>query len=160
MLGDVGDLRVENEAILADCGIKVEPYSKEALQALPPTPWQIPAGEIAKRRDLRSTRVFTIDPVTAKGKRQEQVRLRAKSQAHGGSWIDLDDALHIKRLDDGNFEVGVHIADVSYFVKPHTPLDTEARERGSSTYLVDRVIPMLPKVLCEDVCSLNPGEDK
>jgi exoribonuclease R len=74
--------------------------------------------------------------------------------------IDLDDALHIKRLDDGNFEVGVHIADVSYYVKQDTLLDAEAKRRGTTTYLVNRAIPMLPNPLCEDLCSLTPLEDK
>lgn len=73
---------------------------------------------------------------------------------------DLDDAVHVIAQDDGTFEVGVHIADVSYFVKAHTPLDTEARERGTSTYLVDRVIPMLPSLLCEELCSLNPAVER
>lgn len=68
--------------------------------------------------------------------------------------------MHITPLDDGNFEVGVHIADVSYFVKRNTPLDTEARKRGTSTYLVERVIPMLPSLLCEQLCSLNPGVER
>lgn len=74
--------------------------------------------------------------------------------------LDLDDAVHVKELDDGNFEVGVHIADVSFFVRERTALDGEARERGTSTYLVDRVIPMLPSLLCEELCSLNPGIER
>lgn len=72
----------------------------------------------------------------------------------------MDDAVHVKKLDDGNFEVGVHIADVSFFVRERTALDAEARERGTSTYLVDRVIPMLPSLLCEELCSLNPGIER
>ena len=72
----------------------------------------------------------------------------------------MDDAVHIKELDGGNFEVGVHIADVSFFVRECTALDGEARERGTSTYLVDRVIPMLPSLLCEELCSLNPGIER
>lgn len=72
----------------------------------------------------------------------------------------MDDAVHVKELDDGNFEVGVHIADVSFFVRERTALDGEARERGTSTYLVDRVIPMLPSLLCEELCSLNPGIER
>ena len=75
-------------------------------------------------------------------------------------YIDLDDAVHVKALDDGHFEVGVHIADVSYFLRKYSPLDTEARERGTSTYLVDRVIPMLPSLLCEELCSLNPSVER
>lgn len=91
------------------------------------------------RKDLRDHRVFTIDPETAR---------------------DLDDALHVKKLDDGNFEVGVHIADVSHFVKPNNALDREARKRATTIYLVQRAVPMLPQALCEHLCSLNPGVDK
>lgn len=72
----------------------------------------------------------------------------------------MDDALHVIKLDDGNFEVGVHIADVSYFLKRFTQLDREAKDRGTSTYLVERVIPMLPTLLCEELCSLNPNVER
>ena len=82
-------------------------------------------------------RIFSIDPPTAR---------------------DLDDALSIKALPGGSFQVGVHIADVAYFVPAGSALDAEARERGTSVYLVDRVIPMLPRLLCEQLCSLNPGK--
>ncbi len=91
------------------------------------------------RLDLRDKRVFTIDPRDAK---------------------DFDDALHIERLDNGDYEVGIHIADVSHFVRPGSIVDKEARERGTSVYLVDRVIPMLPEVLSNDACSLVPHEDR
>ncbi|KAI9477832.1 MAG: hypothetical protein EXX96DRAFT_568371 [Benjaminiella poitrasii] len=138
-LGPMGELKTEREAILADSSINVASFTPVALQSLPETPWSIPAAEYQKRRDLRSERVFSIDPETAK---------------------DLDDALHIKELPDGLFEVGVHIADVSYFLKKGTPLDSEARKRGTSTYLVDSVIPMLPPLLCEELCSLNPGVER
>ncbi|KAI8372728.1 uncharacterized protein BYT42DRAFT_500545 [Radiomyces spectabilis] len=138
-LGPVGNVKVETEAILADNNIKEVPFTDKALKGLPETPWKIPQGEYQKRRDLREYRIFTIDPATAR---------------------DLDDALHIKPLENGQFEVGVHIADVSHFVRDHTPLDTEARSRGTSTYLVDRVIPMLPSLLCEELCSLNPGVER
>ncbi len=102
-------------------------------------PWEIPPSEILKRRDLRAYRIFTIDPPNAK---------------------DLDDALHITPLDDGTYEIGVHIADVSYFLKPGTVLDIEARKRATSVYLVQKVIPMLPSILCEQLCSLNPNVDR
>jgi len=103
---------------------------------IPNDDWQIPEEEIKNRLDLREECIFTIDPPTAK---------------------DLDDALSCKRLEDGNYEVGIHIADVSYFVRPDSNMDKEAFKRGTSTYLVQKVIPMLPKVLCENLCSLNPG---
>ena len=102
-------------------------------------PWEIPPTEILQRRDLRAYRIFTIDPPNAK---------------------DLDDALHITPLDDGTYEIGVHIADVSYFLKPGTVLDLEARKRATSVYLVQKVIPMLPSILCEQLCSLNPNVDR
>ena len=92
-----------------------------------------------KRRDFRDAPTSTIDPYDAK---------------------DFDDALSIRTLPDGNFEVGVHIADVSFFVTPGTPIDDEGRERATSVYLVDRTIPMLPEVLSNDLCSLNPNEDR
>ncbi|KAG1329120.1 hypothetical protein G6F62_007819 [Rhizopus arrhizus] len=138
-LGHIGNIPAETEAILSDNGISEIPFSKKALKGLPPTPWSIEQAEINKRRDLRDTRIFTIDPATAK---------------------DLDDAVHVTKLDENEFEVGVHIADVSHFVKQHTALDHEAFDRGTSTYLCDRVIPMLPSLLCEELCSLNPGVDR
>ena len=92
-----------------------------------------------KRRDFRSVPTFTIDPFDAK---------------------DFDDALSVRKLDGGNIEVGVHIADVSFFVKPGSALDNEARERATSVYLVDRTIPMLPEILSNDLCSLKPDEDR
>lgn len=138
-IGPLGDLETEKKAILADNSINQNEFSPVALQSLPETPWSIPSVEYKQRRDLRSERIFSIDPKTAK---------------------DLDDALHIKELPDGFYEVGVHIADVTYFLKRNTPLDTEARDRGTSTYLVDTVIPMLPPLLCEELCSLNPGVER
>ncbi|ORY24922.1 RNB-domain-containing protein [Neocallimastix californiae] len=106
---------------------------------IPNDDWQIPEEEIKNRLDLREECIFTIDPPTAK---------------------DLDDALSCKRLEDGNYEVGIHIADVSYFVTPNSNMDSEAFKRGTSTYLVQKVIPMLPKVLCENLCSLNAGTSR
>lgn len=102
-------------------------------------PLEIPASEIARRLDLRSERIFTIDPVDAK---------------------DFDDALNIAINAEGNFELGVHIADVTYYLQKDTILDKEALDRGTSVYLVDRVIPMLPEKLSNGVCSLRPDEDK
>lgn len=99
----------------------------------------IPAEEIPKRRDMRGTTTFTIDPVDAK---------------------DFDDALSWKRIDENTLEIGVHIADVSFYVKPGTALDEEAKVRTTSVYLVDRVIPMLPEVLSNELCSIRQDEDK
>ncbi|KAG0166576.1 hypothetical protein DFQ30_007009 [Apophysomyces sp. BC1015] len=138
-LGHIGEFAAETQAILADNGIKQTPYKMKDLFGLPTASWTIPEQEYEKRKDLRDVQIFTIDPATAK---------------------DLDDAVHITRLENDYFEVGVHIADVSYFLRANTPLDTEAYDRGTSTYLVDKVIPMLPSRLCEDLCSLNPGVER
>lgn len=138
-LGPIGNIVAETQAVLADNNIAEKPFGQKALNALPEIPWSIKQADINKRRDLRETRIFTIDPATAK---------------------DLDDAVHITKLDNDEFEVGVHIADVSHFVNQHTALDHEAYDRGTSTYLCDRVIPMLPSLLCEELCSLNPGVER
>ena len=102
-------------------------------------PFRIPEREIETRRDLREDRVFTVDAVGAR---------------------DLDDALSVKKNDDGTYDIGVHIADVSHFVKVNTPLDRDARKRATSVYLVQRAVPMLPPNLSEEICSLVPGEDR
>jgi len=141
IIGDKGDHEVEMKSILLEKGIdinfpkEVEKEARDIAQKEKP----IPQAEIKNRRDYRSVNTFTIDPVDAK---------------------DFDDAISIKKLPDGNFEIGIHIADVSHYVKEGTALDKEAGERGFSVYLVDRTIPMLPEVLSNDLCSLNPNEDK
>lgn len=135
-LGPIGDLEVESSALLKDCNFPTEEFQEATLRCLPPIPWTIPEREYEFRRDLTNERVFTIDPATAK---------------------DLDDALSIKTNADGTYEVGVHIADVSYFVRPNTALDRDARKRATSVYLVQRAVPMLPPLLSEELCSLVPG---
>lgn len=114
-------------------------FPKDAIDEAEAIPEAIPSGEIERRADLRKKEIFTIDPEDAK---------------------DFDDAIHINELPNGNFEVGVHIADVSHYVLPSTRIDVEALARGTSVYLVDRVIPMLPEKLSNGVCSLRPNEDK
>lgn len=99
----------------------------------------IPERELEVRKDLREERIFTIDPGTAK---------------------DIDDALSVKINEDGTYDIGVHIADVSYFVKPNTALDRDARKRATSVYLVQRAVPMLPPALSEQLCSLLPGQER
>ncbi|KXN68223.1 RNB-domain-containing protein [Conidiobolus coronatus NRRL 28638] len=138
-LGPMGDLRSTQNNILIDNTIIDKPFSKTVLDDLPKTPYTIKAIHLKTRVDFRNECVFTIDPSTAR---------------------DLDDAVSIKQLPNGNFEVGVHIADVSHFITPGSALDKEALKRGTSTYLVNRVIPMLPELLCQDLCSLNPGVDR
>lgn len=138
VLGKQGENNAEMNAILADYGFplafpdEVEKQA-EAIEEI------ISPEEIAKRRDFRNVLTFTIDPIDAK---------------------DFDDAISFRKLDNGNVEIGVHIADVSHYVKQGTALDKEAFERGTSVYLVDRVIPMLPERLSNGLCSLRPNEDK
>ncbi|MCR5424330.1 MAG: ribonuclease R [Bacteroidales bacterium] len=136
-LGRPGDNNVEMQSILAEYDFPLEfPKGVEAEAAKVKEPGP---KDFEGRRDFRKVTTFTIDPSDAK---------------------DFDDALSFQRLPDGNVEVGVHIADVSHYVKPGTQLDREAYERGTSVYLVDRTIPMLPEVLCNNVCSLRQDEDK
>ncbi|XP_030629597.1 DIS3-like exonuclease 2 [Chanos chanos] len=139
-LGQAGEIEPETEAILTEYDVDFSEFSEEVLACLPQAlPWTIPPEELSKRRDLRRECIFTIDPSTAR---------------------DLDDALSCKQLPDGNFEVGVHIADVSYFVKEGSALDFVAGCRATSVYMVQKVIPMLPRLLCEELCSLNPLTDR
>ncbi|KAI3425159.1 hypothetical protein D9Q98_008930 [Chlorella vulgaris] len=139
-LGQAGDLASETAALLSmEQVVDDDQFSPEVLACLPPTPWSISDEEVGRRRDFRHQRVFSIDPPTAR---------------------DLDDALSVEDLPGGGYRVGVHIADVSHFVLPGTALDREAQDRSTSVYLVDRVIPMLPRLLCEELCSLNPGVDR
>jgi ribonuclease R len=138
ILGQQGDNDTEMNAILAEYGFPLS-FPAEVEKDAEDIDADITPQEIAKRRDFRDVITFTIDPFDAK---------------------DFDDALSFKILDNGNFEVGVHIADVSHYIIPDSPLDKEAFERGTSVYLVDRVIPMLPERLSNGLCSLRPKEDK
>lgn len=136
-------IEVETSTILVEGGVDTSDFPPESLESLPTVPdgtaWEIPAEELKKRRDFRSTMIFSIDPPTAR---------------------DLDDALSWTMLPDGNVEVGVHIADVSYFMQPGTALDAIAARRATTTYLVQRCYPMLPRLLCENLCSLVSNEDR
>lgn len=138
-LGGVGEIEAETAAILADCDVDTREHPPKALACLPEVPWRVSEEEVAKRRDFRSTRVVTIDPETAR---------------------DLDDALSVRPLGDGRWEIGVHIADVSHFVAPQTALDDIAQSRATTVYMVQRAVPMLPRLLCEELCSLNPAVDR
>ena len=138
VLGKPGEHNTEIHAILAEYGLPSEfPIEVEVFAQKIDT--SIQESEIAKRRDMRNTLTYTIDPRDAK---------------------DFDDALSFKKLDNGSYEIGIHIADVSHYLQEGTILDDEAFQRGTSVYLVDRVVPMLPEVLSNFACSLRPHEDK
>ena len=136
--GPPGETNTEMHAILSDYGLPLH-FPDEVEAAANAIDQSIRPEEIKKRRDFRDTLTFTIDPKTAK---------------------DFDDALSFKVLGKDRFEIGIHIADVSHYVQPNSVLDQEAYDRATSVYLVDRVVPMLPEVLSNGVCSLRPHEEK
>lgn len=138
ILGHKNDPGIDILSIIYKHGIKIE-FPEEVLSQAAEAPESIREDEKALRRDLRDEMIVTIDGADAK---------------------DLDDAVSVKQLDNGNYQLGVYIADVSYYVKEGTPMDKEAYERGNSVYLVDRVIPMIPHRLSNGICSLNPKEDR
>ena len=138
VLGEPGENDTEMHAILAEYAL---PYRFESAvaNAADMISEEITAEDIAARKDFRDVLTFTIDPADAK---------------------DFDDALSFRKLENGNYEVGVHIADVTHYVRPGSVVDEEARSRGTSVYLVDRTVPMLPEKLCNKLCSLRPHEEK
>jgi len=138
VLGKPGDHNTEIHSILLEYGLPYE-FEKEVEEDASKLSLEITKEEISKRRDMRKDLTFTIDPKDAK---------------------DFDDALSFTKLENGNFEIGIHIADVSHYVQPNTVLDDEAYSRATSVYLVDRVVPMLPEMLSNGACSLRPNEEK
>lgn len=136
VLGMAGNNDAEMHAILAEYELPNH-FDEVIEQAAEAIPAEITAKEIASRRDFRDTTTFTVDPADAK---------------------DFDDALSVRKIKDGVWEIGVHIADVTHYVRPHSTIDDEAVERGTSVYLVDRTIPMLPERLSNELCSLRPNE--
>ena len=138
VLGFPGENETEMHAILAEFNLPYR-FSQEVEHAADKLSDSISAEDLKGRKDYRDTLTFTIDPSDAK---------------------DFDDALSLRKLQNGNYEVGVHIADVSWYVRPGSLVDKEARERGTSVYLVDRTVPMLPEKLCNKLCSLRQDEDK
>ncbi len=138
ILGKAGENNAEIHAILAEFGLPYR-YPEAVEKAADRIDAGITDEVVAARRDMRDVTTFTIDPKDAK---------------------DFDDALSLRKLANGNYEVGVHIADVTHYVRPDTIIDREARDRATSVYLVDRVVPMLPEHLCNGICSLRPDEDK
>lgn len=139
IFGRGSELEPQINAILYQNSVCDSEFSPDSLSSLPRVPWEVPEEEVQRRKDLRDLCVLTIDPSTA---------------------TDLDDALSVQSLPGGFFRVGVHIADVSYFVLPDTALDTEAQFRSTSVYMLQRKVPMLPPLLSENVGSLNPGADR
>jgi len=138
-LGEIGNKSVEAEAILIQHGIAYQAFSAAVNACLPSLPWEITEDDLSRRRDLRSKRIFSIDPPGC---------------------TDIDDALSIEQLPNGNYSLGVHIADVSHFVKEGSAMDYEATRRANTVYLVDRRIEMLPSLLSSDLCSLKPRVDR
>ncbi|XP_014226404.1 exosome complex exonuclease RRP44 [Trichogramma pretiosum] len=138
-LGKIGDKDTENEVLLIEHDIPHSRFSDEVLSFLPKLPWVITDLDVAQRRDLRHIDVCSVDPPGC---------------------TDIDDALHCRDLDNGNLEVGVHIADVSHFIRPGTALDKEASLRATTVYLVDKRIDMVPELLSSNLCSLRGGEER
>ena len=138
ILGLPGENDTEMHAILAEFGLPYR-FEKDVENAADAISEEITDKDRAHRRDFRKVLTFTIDPTDAK---------------------DFDDALSFRKLENGNYEVGVHIADVTWYVRPDTPVDKEAQARGTSVYLVDRTVPMLPEKLSNKLCSLRPHEEK
>lgn len=146
-LGELEDKDAEQEALLLEHDVEYRPFSKNVLACLPKEghDWKVPEDlntgdpQLKKRRDLRDRLICSIDPPGC---------------------VDIDDALHARKLPNGNYEVGVHIADVTHFVKAGTALDQEGASRGTSVYLVDKRIDMLPMLLGTDLCSLKPYVDR
>ena len=137
-LGEDGNKEVETQVLLHEFGVPCEAFSTEVMACLPSKDWKITSDIISQRTDLRHIPVVSIDPPGCK---------------------DIDDALHCVRLPNGNYEVGVHIADVGFFVEQGSPLDKEAAHRSTSTYLVQRRLDMLPGLLTTELCSLRSNED-
>lgn len=138
VLGKAGEIQAEMKAILLEYGLPYQ-YPPHIAKRVDRISSAISENEIINRRDFRGIKTFTIDPAEAK---------------------DFDDALSARRLDNGNWEVGVHIADVTYYVKPGSAIDREAASRGMSIYMPNQTVPMLPERLCNQICSLQPDADK
>ena len=141
-LGEMGDLKVETDALLRDNNFGPDDFSDAVLKNVGFDEWSV-ANEseeaLAARRDFRGETTFTIDP---------------------NGTQELDDAIHVKELGNGQVEIGIHVADVAHFIKANSLVDREAKKRGTGVYLMDRAVNMLPPRLSADICSLSPGEDR
>jgi protein SSD1 len=140
-LGEMGDLRVETDALLRDNNFGSDEFSDAVIKSIGWEDWSVTkeGDALASRRDFREETTFTIDPEDSKS---------------------LEDAFHVKKLADGKVEIGVHVADIAHFVKGNSLVDREAKKRGTAVYLVDRVMNMLPPRVSTELCSLVPGEDR
>ncbi|KAJ5091758.1 hypothetical protein NUU61_006628 [Penicillium alfredii] len=140
-LGEMGDLRVETDALLRDNNFASDDFSDAVLKSIGWEDWTVSSegDALATRRDFREETIFSIDPVDTKS---------------------LEDAFHVKKLADGKIEIGVHVVDIAHFVKGNSLVDREAKKRGTAVYLVDRIMNMLPPRVSTELCSLLPGEDR
>ena len=141
-LGEMGNLKVETDALLRDNNFGSDEFSDAVVRSIGFEDWSVSREDeaaLAARRDFRDEQTFTIDPNGAE---------------------ELDDAIHLKAIGDGHVEIGVHIADVAHFVKPNSLVDREAKKRGTAVYLVNRAVNMLPRKLSADILSLSPGEER
>ena len=138
-LGEIGDKATENEVLLLEHEVPHQSFSQAVLADLPSLPWTITDHDLKQRQDLRHLDICSVDPPGC---------------------TDIDDALHCRETEDGNLEVGVHIADVSHFIRPGTALDREAGNRGTTVYLADMRIDMVPELLSSNLCSLRGGEER
>lgn len=139
-LGEMGDLKVETDALLRDNNFGPDDFSDAVLKNIGFEEWSVSNESeeiLAARRDFRSETTFTIDPNGAQ---------------------DLDDALHVKDLGNNKIEVGIHVADAAHFIKPNSLVDREAKKRGTGVYLMNRAVSMIPSRLSSEICSLSPGE--
>ncbi|XP_026971883.1 exosome complex exonuclease RRP44 isoform X2 [Sagmatias obliquidens] len=138
-LGEVGDKETETEVLLLEHDVPHQPFSQAVLSLLPKMPWSITEKDMKNREDLRHLCVCSVDPPGC---------------------TDIDDALHCRELENGNLEVGVHIADVSYFIRPGNALDQESARRGTTVYLCEKRIDMVPELLSSNLCSLRSNVDR
>lgn len=142
LLGEMGDLKVETDALLRDNNFGPDDFSDAVIKSIGFQEWSVgneSEEALASRRDFRQETTFTIDP---------------------NGTEELDDAIHVKELAGGKVEIGIHVADAAYFIKPNSLVDREAKKRGTGVYLMNRAVNMLPPKLASEICSLSPGEER
>lgn len=142
LLGEMGDLKVETDALLRDNNFGPDDFSEAVLKNIGFDDWSVSSESeeaLSSRRDFRQETTFTIDP---------------------NGTEELDDAIHVKELTDGQVEIGIHVADAAHFIKANSLVDREAKKRGTGVYLMNRAVNMLPPKLSSEICSLSPGEER